>query len=424
MQMSVKPLPDAEGKYITVFHDITEQKKEVKDLSEMVYTDTLTRAPNRRKFIEILEKNLHAYKKSKTPFVLLVIDIHDLMRINEFFGRNTGDMVLKAFVESMMNDLEEHVFFGRIDGDRFAVLLENYPLNRARKYAKSVISHLHSIHYSETEHVKGNIAIISCHKEDDAKTMMERAERLIKEIKKKGGDRFLDDTRLLEEEKRMKEAQAKFLQICHAFADHGKALDIVNFYMEVPIQSKGEILKIDDESLWVRIRKVAAHALYRHGEIFVRMPNKPNFKGKVIEIDKEKEMVQIGDIGPVETSPLDRKSVEVRLEPSIEGMLRKENLQIPVEIETISLHSISITTPHHYTLKSEDTVIIEIVLRWENREESISLEGIILRMEKNKVRNYISVITFNPSKTEEEILTSFIAYRQLEIIKKLKDSML
>jgi len=281
MQMRVERLPNGQNEYIAVFHDITEQRKEVQTLSQMIYTDTLTGVPNRRKLVEMFAGYLDRDEKKEKQFFLIVVDIHDLARINEISGRNTGDIVLKSFAESMMQKLNDHTFFSRIDGDRFAILLDSCTLGKAREFAKSTLAQLHFIHYSENAYVKGNIAIVSFQESDDVKTMMQRADRLIRTIKKKGGDAFMDDTLILEEEKKIKEAQANFFHTCQLYAKERKPLEIVNYYMEVPIQSEGKILKVNENSFWVQIRKIGAHVLCRNCEVYVKMEEKKHFICKI-----------------------------------------------------------------------------------------------------------------------------------------------
>ncbi|BDY13732.1 sensor domain-containing diguanylate cyclase [Hydrogenimonas cancrithermarum] len=420
MEMTIRSMPKGEtGEYIVVMQDITEQKAQLASMAQMVYTDALTQVPNRRKFNEMLA----TYLKEKRPFYLLLIDIHNLTEINEALGRDAGDLILKTFAEGMFHHLDEKSFFARIDGDRFALLAEEADHDNAEVLAKKVLAELHTIFYNEEEHTKGNIAIVSCQPDDDAHTMLGRGDRVVQCIINQGGDAIMDDTLLVEEDRKIKAATKTFLAQCQRLFETKQPLEIVNHYFEVPIDSKAQIVKIIDDLIWVRLRKVAVHALHRNSEIYIKTEEKPHFKAIVEDLDKEKSWVRLGHFEPVMHSPLDRKNVHVELVPPLEGILRKEKIQVPIDIETISVDSLTIFMTHMTDLVRDDRVEIETTLRWNGRTENLTLSGHIFKMKKSGL-NIRLVITLEPCKIIEEILTPFVAHRQLEIIKELKESML
>ncbi|WP_456381590.1 diguanylate cyclase domain-containing protein, partial [Hydrogenimonas sp.] len=247
MHMKIKEMPGSRNReYVVVLQDITAQKEALESLNHMVYTDALTQVPNRRRFDEVLAEALDACEKREKPFYLLIVDIHNLVEINERFGRDTGDEILKSFAGKVNEKLVGRAFFGRIDGDRFGIVARNLSLQGAREYAKEVLSILRSLHIGGNASVRGNVAVVSCQKGDDASTMLERASILIAGIKEKGGNDFTDDTGLLEERRHTRELVAGFLHRCRVYEKEGKTVEVVNFYQEVPIQSQGKIVKVTD----------------------------------------------------------------------------------------------------------------------------------------------------------------------------------
>lgn len=171
------------------------------------------------------------------------------------------------------------------------------------------------------------------------------------------------------------------------------------------------------------LRKVAIHALRKGSELYIRMEKKPHFKAYVEDLDKDELWVKLGDFKPVLESPLDRKSMRVKLMPTIEAILRKGKMQILVEIETISIDSFSLSMVNIPDIKIKDSIEIETLLRWDGREENVILTGTVLKIKKSR-SNIIIEINLKRSKDIEDIVSPFIAHRQLEIIKQLRETIL
>lgn len=423
-QMKIQSLPTEEHtEYVVTFDDITERKKEIHTLTQMALTDTLTGAPNRRMFEKKINNALETYKKKDKHFFLVVIDLHKLSEINKHFGRETGDALLRNFAELMMKKVDKNHFFARVDGDQFVLILFDSKIENAKIYSKKIQNLLHSIHYAKEDHAEANIAIISCQKNDDMHTMMLRADKLIQTIKENGGSDILDDIDLIEQEKIFKEAREKFLNHCKLLSDTSKTIEVVNFYMEIPIQSDGEIIKVMEDAIWVKVRKVAFHALHRNEKLFIKREEKPHFKAEVTDFDTDKSAVLIKNIIPVDQSPLERKNIHVKLEPCIEALIKYDKIQMPVFIDTVSIDSLSFKIDHLLNIKISDSLTIETVLKWDGKVIPITLSGTVLKI-KEKSNTFKLVILLDQSKDIDETLAPFVAHRQIEIIRELQDAVL
>ena len=86
-------------------------------------TDHLTGVLNRRAFIERMEAEIHRSGRQGTPFSLLLVDIDHFKEINDRFGHQAGDLVLKKFVEALSESVRPYDFVGRYGGEEFVVAL-------------------------------------------------------------------------------------------------------------------------------------------------------------------------------------------------------------------------------------------------------------------------------------------------------------
>jgi diguanylate cyclase (GGDEF)-like protein len=89
----------------------------------MASTDSLTGASNRRHFLDEIELELGRAKRNGLPVSLLALDIDHFKAVNDQYGHQAGDALLKAFVDVIKETLRPHDMLGRVGGEEFMVLL-------------------------------------------------------------------------------------------------------------------------------------------------------------------------------------------------------------------------------------------------------------------------------------------------------------
>src|SRR5690606_38711188 len=68
---------------------------------------------------------LDAWKAQRTPFSVVALDIDHFKRVNDTFGHDVGDLVLKRLAQLMRDCAREGDVLCRSGGEEFLVLLEN-----------------------------------------------------------------------------------------------------------------------------------------------------------------------------------------------------------------------------------------------------------------------------------------------------------
>ena len=110
--------------YLKYIIEIHSQKDELeKELYSTEYAanfDVLTNVPNRKMFKEILQATIEA----KEPFSLLLMDLNKFKIINDSYGHNVGDEVLKEVTRRLNNYIDEDDFLARLGGDEFVIILK------------------------------------------------------------------------------------------------------------------------------------------------------------------------------------------------------------------------------------------------------------------------------------------------------------
>jgi len=112
---------------------------------ELIYKDYLTNLYNRRHFYEISEKYLHLSKRKKIPLSLCMIDIDNFKKINDTYGHNIGDEVLKLFSSETKNLIRKSDILVRFGGEEFLLLLPDTDINHAEILSTKICKHLASL---------------------------------------------------------------------------------------------------------------------------------------------------------------------------------------------------------------------------------------------------------------------------------------
>ncbi|WP_457644098.1 EAL domain-containing protein [Persephonella sp.] len=103
--------------------DRTEKVELEKKLNYLYNHDELTGLPNRKKFIENLQKALDYAQKNSHLVAVILIDIKDFKLINKQYGYETGDRVLVSISKNLEKLITDVDALSRIGDDKFAILL-------------------------------------------------------------------------------------------------------------------------------------------------------------------------------------------------------------------------------------------------------------------------------------------------------------
>jgi diguanylate cyclase (GGDEF)-like protein len=95
-------------------------KKKIEQLSQI---DHLTGLYNMRVFIILLEQEIMRARRFNHFFTVMIIDADNLKRINDKFGHQAGDLLIKQFAETIKSNLRLTDIVARYGGDEFIVLL-------------------------------------------------------------------------------------------------------------------------------------------------------------------------------------------------------------------------------------------------------------------------------------------------------------
>jgi diguanylate cyclase (GGDEF)-like protein len=123
-----------------LLNEMTRMKQ--KHLFDLAHFDQLTGLPNRTLLLDRLNQAISASSRASRKISLLFIDLDGFKPVNDTYGHNIGDRLLKEVAERLMSCLREGDTAARLGGDEFVVMLPESDLDRALAVANRVLGTL------------------------------------------------------------------------------------------------------------------------------------------------------------------------------------------------------------------------------------------------------------------------------------------
>lgn len=114
---------DGELALYTTFKDMTETKQKEEELFTQASTDPLTGLFNRRQFELMANTQVSLAKRHKTAYCIIMLDIDHFKKVNDTYGHDAGDEVLKYIALILKSSLRESDVLARYGGEEFILFL-------------------------------------------------------------------------------------------------------------------------------------------------------------------------------------------------------------------------------------------------------------------------------------------------------------
>ena len=128
-------LRDEELKRNQTMVELNEANEKLKILA---HTDALTGINSRGYFLNILQKYFDMAKRNSSSLGILSLDLDYFKNINDTYGHQAGDEVLKYFADRVTSLLRDSDIFGRIGGEEFCIVLQNTSTDGTYTFAQRV----------------------------------------------------------------------------------------------------------------------------------------------------------------------------------------------------------------------------------------------------------------------------------------------
>ncbi len=163
---NTKPLNDDRGHSVglqSTFINITERKQAEEKLKHMASHDPLTGLYNRNEMKLRLDNEMERASRYNHKLSVFMLDIDHFKHINDTYGHQTGDTVLRKFAKLLENSIRNSDYTARFGGEEFVVILPETELPKARELAerlrKLVDDHIFPINIDKELNLSTSIGI-------------------------------------------------------------------------------------------------------------------------------------------------------------------------------------------------------------------------------------------------------------------------
>jgi len=172
-------------------------REELAHARKTAKTDALTGLLNRRAFDQKLNEYIENYEQSNAGLCLLILDIDHFKQVNDTFGHQMGDNVLRYTANLMKHHITEHHCAARYGGEEMAIIMPNTTLDKAVEIAEKIRISLaqHPLKLKGSKKSIGKITIsigVSSFKINDSlESLVERADQAMYRAKDYGRNQVM-----------------------------------------------------------------------------------------------------------------------------------------------------------------------------------------------------------------------------------------
>ncbi len=161
------------------------------ELGRIATTDRLTRIYNRWELENKINGMMKLSAAYKAHVSLIFMDIDHFKKINDTYGHDVGDMVLRETVNLIKENLQPQHVFGRWGGEEFLYALPDTNLEEARAFAEKLRVQIENNCYLTAGKVTMSFGVTQLAEEDDMNSLVKRADQALYMAKETGRNRVM-----------------------------------------------------------------------------------------------------------------------------------------------------------------------------------------------------------------------------------------
>lgn len=194
---NISAIKDPQGnviQYVTIFMDITRQKRAEERIQFLAQYDQLTKLPNRALFNDRLQHSLDRTQRSRHKVGLMFIDLDGFKNVNDTLGHQAGDELLQIVAERLSKVMRAEDTVARFGGDEFTIIIEE--LNHSDEsivVANKILQTVGEKIYLSGQEISVGASIgISIYPDngEDANSLLKNADTAMYQAKKQGKNCF------------------------------------------------------------------------------------------------------------------------------------------------------------------------------------------------------------------------------------------
>ena len=173
-----------------------EALENISKLEEIANRDFLTKVSNRKHFFEKTDAYLKDAHKNNKKCAIAMIDIDNFKSINDTYGHDIGDNVIKSLANILSNNIKGHDIVARFGGEEFVLYIKdvtkNDALNLLENICNKIANHTEIISLNNSLNFTVSIGLVT-KAEQSISHMIASADKLLYHAKRSGKNRVISD---------------------------------------------------------------------------------------------------------------------------------------------------------------------------------------------------------------------------------------
>ena len=167
---------------------LTRQMERAHNIStRAAQTDELTGLMNRRAFFERAQVLYEQCRHNRQPLCALMMDMDHFKQINDTYGHQAGDQVLRQIGGVISASFRQADVYGRLGGEEFGVLLPNTTLETARHIAEQLVKAISNLASEPVQGLSASLGVASTQAQDqDLHSLLNTADKALYRAKAQG----------------------------------------------------------------------------------------------------------------------------------------------------------------------------------------------------------------------------------------------
>lgn len=177
------------NKQLKEFRQIVDNRNRA--LKRLAAIDKLTGSYNRRKFEEIIEREIQRFRRLNKPLSMIIFDIDNFKKINDTYGHNIGDYVLKKIATIVKKTIRKVDYCIRWGGEEFLIISAETDKEKAYVLAERLRKGIQNFKFNNVAQITISCGVAEFKKEDTKNTLIKRADDAMYKAKRSGRNRVV-----------------------------------------------------------------------------------------------------------------------------------------------------------------------------------------------------------------------------------------
>jgi len=166
-----------------------QKMKRDQEIMRIAIKDPLTNIYNRRYFNKELRREIDRAERYERKLSVVMLDIDHFKNVNDIFGHQTGDCVLRKLARLVGKHIRKTDIFARYGGEEFCILMPESDIASAADFAEKLRGIIERYAFKNIEKITASFGVSEYKKDDDSFSLIKRADDALYIAKNKGRNR-------------------------------------------------------------------------------------------------------------------------------------------------------------------------------------------------------------------------------------------